>query len=104
MVLPARGGLTIKPRCPNPIGAIICANDITRQKNAEEALRRSVALLRSVVEVTADWTWETDADACEKLHGAQLVARTTDGDRFVQAANDALYTSRAKPGDASRRV
>ncbi len=45
-----------------PYAVVTSFTDITRRKEAEDALFRSEQRLRSLVEAIPDWIWETDAD------------------------------------------
>jgi len=44
------------------LGVLTSGEDITKQKRAEEALRKSEDRFRSLVETTSDWIWEVDKD------------------------------------------
>ena len=45
-----------------PYAVVVSITDITRRKEAENALTRSELRFRSLVEAIPDWIWETDTD------------------------------------------
>ena len=53
-------------------GAVVSHLDITRRKQAEEAVRESEARFRNLVETTSDWVWEVDERCVYSYAGPQL--------------------------------